>query len=83
MMNLNQAVDVAVEKAKAAASPFTPSHAQIAQELQPIVNELLAMDRQLAIEVFRGAGRIAGTWMAHVLAECKSAWRLEDEVSAS
>lgn len=70
-------VDAAYDRAAALAAPFVPSHAQVALELQPVVNDVLALGKQRAIdEVFRGKLR-PGTWDVHVLAECKSAWSLE------
>ncbi len=75
--NLQERVIAALNAAQKKAAPFIPSHAEVAAELAPVVNEILAMPRQEAIEAFRGLR--PGTWDVHVLAEVKSAWRLDLE----
>jgi hypothetical protein len=68
----------ACDQARKDAAPFAPSHAQYAKALQPIVHNILDLDRDFVQLMFRAyPGQIAGTWAAHVLAEVKSAWSLE------
>ena len=77
MQTLQQLVDQAIEQATQDAAPFVPSHAQVAERLQPVVNQLLAMPRAEAWEMFKGLR--PGTWgLTHVLAEFKSAINLGD-----
>lgn len=73
---LAKLVDAAVAQAHADAVPWTPSHAQIALRLQPVVNVLLAFSRDDARDAL--AAPRPGTWDVHVLAEFKSASTFDD-----
>ncbi len=68
----------AVARAAVRAHPDAASHAEVARELQPVVEQVLALGRPAALDAFRACGMIPGTWVQHVLAECKSAWSLAD-----
>lgn len=76
--SLTQRVDAAVAQANVDAQPFVPSHAQVAERLRPVINDLLLLGREAAVEVFRAQLRY-GTWDMHVLAECKSAWTFPEQ----
>lgn len=78
-LSLRDAIALNVAAASRKAAPFAASHAQIATELQPVVNNLLDLGRPFVEQVWRAyPQQIAGTWAAHVLAECKSAWACDD-----
>ena len=76
MLTLQQLVDQAIEQANQDAAPFAPSHAQVAERLQPVVNQVLALPRSEGRAMFNGIR--VGSWDMHVLAEFKSAISLGD-----
>lgn len=67
-------VNAALKAADLVARPFTPSHAQIVEQLRPVADEVLRLPLSDAIAMFRTQCR-TGTWDKHVLAACKAAWR--------
>lgn len=79
---LKERVQDAIRAAQNDCEPFMPSHAQIAMRLRPLVDELLLLDRDAVRAKFQAHidahGPLTGTWVAHVLAEVRSAWALED-----
>lgn len=79
---LKERVQDAIRAAQNDFEPFVPSHSQIAMRLRPLVDELLTLDRDAVKAKFQAHidahGPLTGTWVAHVLAEVRSAWALED-----
>lgn len=79
-MSIAKRVTAAVLQAQVDARPFTPSHAQYAQALQPLVDEILKLSVADIKHLF-SLGIRHGTWDVYVLAEVKTALRLAaDEV---